>query len=266
MTRFVIAALVASLFGAMGATAHAQDAPVTSEPRVLASTTLWKKDAYEVKGLISIVERDGQRTLTLSRDFSTRAGPDLKLVLSPLTIDKVRAKTALQGSRVIAPLKSETGAQTYTIPSDVELERYKSILIHCEKYTKLWGGVALRKGEVVGVGDAWTKKTKRTKGRFEIVRVGQGGDARYEIRFGPAFSTSKAPEPLRVVFSPMTSSQAKDENAMRGGTLVANTGTYKGAQVIRVPQGIDPTSSKSLLLHCEKYTKLWSAGDIRWIQ
>jgi len=47
------------------------------------------------------------------------------------------------GSLLIAPLQSNKGAQTYVIPAGTDLSNYKSVIIHCEAYTKLWSAADL---------------------------------------------------------------------------------------------------------------------------
>jgi len=55
-----------------------------------------------------------------------------------LSATEVKNKTAVPGSLLIAPLKSNKGAQSYVIPAGTDLSQYKSVIIHCEAYTKLW--------------------------------------------------------------------------------------------------------------------------------
>jgi len=43
----------------------------------------------------------------------------------------------------VAALKSNKGDQFYSLPPDLDLTAYKSIIIHCKKYTKLWGAASL---------------------------------------------------------------------------------------------------------------------------
>ncbi len=61
-----------------------------------------------------------------------------------MTIKSASGSNALQGSKVVAPLKDDEGAQTYDLGKDLNLKSFNSLLIHCEKYAKLWGGAALR--------------------------------------------------------------------------------------------------------------------------
>ena len=77
-------------------------------------------------------------------DFKTSGAPDLKIVLSPLTVRAAKNNNALQGSQIISPLQSNSGAQEYAIPAGLDLSKYKSVLIHCEQYTKLWGAAPMQ--------------------------------------------------------------------------------------------------------------------------
>jgi len=45
---------------------------------------------------------------------------------------------------VIAKLTSVQGGQRYPIPGDINLDEYSTLLLHCEKYEKLWGGATIR--------------------------------------------------------------------------------------------------------------------------
>ena len=59
--------------------------------------------------------------------------------LSPLDADSVVASNATSGSVLIAELKKARGAQRYALPADVDLEQFRTLVLHCEQYTKLWG-------------------------------------------------------------------------------------------------------------------------------
>jgi hypothetical protein len=98
----------------------------------------WTKKSQSIAGTWKI-END---TLTLT-GFSTRKAPDLKIFLSPQTVAKLSNRNAEEGAVLIAPLKSPKGDQSYPLPPDLDLTAYRSILIHCKKYSKLWGAAAL---------------------------------------------------------------------------------------------------------------------------
>lgn len=87
------------------------------------------------------IETIGDRVqLVFSADFKTKKGPDLKVVLSPLSLSGANGDNAMRGALVLGPLKATKGSQRYLLPADLDLSRYKSVLVHCEKYSVLWGG------------------------------------------------------------------------------------------------------------------------------
>lgn len=98
---------------------------------------------YKIEGSAKIVEKDGQTQLVLSEDFKTKNGPDLKVFLAKKPIETLSAEDVLDHSMKIGVLKSNKGAQTYILPSDISLSEYESVVIHCEAFTVLWGGFDL---------------------------------------------------------------------------------------------------------------------------
>ena len=78
------------------------------------------------------------------RDFKTKKAPDLKLFLSSRELSSVDGTNATSRAVLIAKLSSVRGAQRYAIPSGVDLDEHSTLLLHCEKYEKLWGGAKIR--------------------------------------------------------------------------------------------------------------------------
>ncbi|RMB12197.1 DM13 domain-containing protein [Eilatimonas milleporae] len=117
---------------------------MAQEPSAEAATLLhggtWVKKSKHIRGQWKIVEEDGRKIIVLGDDFRTSSAPDLKIFLSPLDIADLKNRNAIDGARFISPLASARGAQRYEIPADVDLSAFKAIIIHCEAYTKLWGG------------------------------------------------------------------------------------------------------------------------------
>lgn len=98
----------------------------------------WIPKAKPISGTWSIKESDGKKVLTL-KGFKTSSAPDLKIFLSPRASGQLNGKNATAGSLRIAKLKSTNGDQRYVLPAGVDLSQYKSVVIHCEQYSKLWG-------------------------------------------------------------------------------------------------------------------------------
>lgn len=122
-------------------TAAAQPVPVDGD-RTLHSGT-WTKKTNTIDGSWSIVEKSGRRYIVLDSKFKTTKAPDLKIILSPTAVKDLKSKNAMTKAKVIALLKSHKGAQRFEIPKGVDLKKFKTIAIHCEKYTKLWGASSI---------------------------------------------------------------------------------------------------------------------------
>ncbi len=136
--RLPRAALAALALGvSFVASAAVAPAAAQTAERVLAKGT-WAKKMFDSSGTWSIVERGGKTVVVLSADFRTQKAPDLKLFLSPLRFDALDGENAVQGALLIAPLGSNSGAQEYELPAGVDLSSYATIIIHCERYAKLW--------------------------------------------------------------------------------------------------------------------------------
>ena len=99
----------------------------------------WTKRYQTIKGSWSIVKTDDGSFLELGDDFKTKSAPDLKLFLSKLPASEVTPENAVSSSVLLAPLKSAKGEQRYALPADLDLDKYKTLALHCEEYTKLWG-------------------------------------------------------------------------------------------------------------------------------
>ncbi len=105
-----------------------------------------------VSGQVALVDSIGQLYVVLGDDFSTVAGPDLYIYLGIMNV----APTISGNTHVeVAALASNTGAQTYEVPSGVGINDYNYVLIHCNTFNAFWNGGEL--GELdcgSGVNDA----------------------------------------------------------------------------------------------------------------
>lgn len=103
----------------------------------------WVKKDYAIKGGWSIENRDNQQVISFDKKFKTKSGPDLKVFLSPKSINEVNGRNATHGSVLVAVLKKSKGTQEYVLPDHIDVNDYASLLIHCEAYSVLWGGANL---------------------------------------------------------------------------------------------------------------------------
>jgi len=105
---------------------------------------VWQNQNLKVKGQWSIEQKNGETFLTLNDEFKTRGAPDLKLFLSKSNFQNITGDNATNDAVLISPLKSKKGAQTYKIPSNISIDEYQSLILHCEQYSKLWASTPLK--------------------------------------------------------------------------------------------------------------------------
>ena len=97
-----------------------------------------------VAGSWRIAEQGDSLYVELGDDFAAKKAPDLKLFLSPVVASQINGKNAVAGSLRIGLIDSHKGAQRYAIPKQTNLDTLKTLVLHCEEYSKLWGTAPLR--------------------------------------------------------------------------------------------------------------------------
>ncbi|MBB5122990.1 electron transporter [Streptomyces eurocidicus] len=160
--RFVIGALLVGVL-AVGAgvvwfqpwklwvntTVH-EAAPVAAEagsgaPRTLAMGDLISHE-HKTSGKVRVLELpDGSRTLRLE-GLDTSAGPDVKVLLSDAPVKEGKAGWHVfddGAHRSLGSLKGNKGDQNYALPADLDLGRYRSVSIWCDRFDVSFGAAAL---------------------------------------------------------------------------------------------------------------------------
>lgn len=124
-------------------------APPASQNSVLRSGSFVSGE-HPTTGTIRIVKQNNQRQLELDAAFNTStSGPDLFVILhrSPDVIGSTQppAFSIKEGDYVLlAPLKNYSGAQTYPIPDNLDLEQFKSVAIWCRQFNATFGSARLQ--------------------------------------------------------------------------------------------------------------------------
>ncbi len=104
----------------------------------------WSKKTQSATGSWKIVEDAGTLKLVVSSEFKTKKAPDLKIFLSPLKVDQAGNENATTKSKLVGRLPTVKGGFEIELPVGTDLEEYESVLIHCDKYSKLWSAANLR--------------------------------------------------------------------------------------------------------------------------
>jgi len=85
-----------------------------------------------ITGTASLIYRGDSMVVSLSSDFLSDAGPDLDVYLSD---DPNPVATGVR----LEALRSLSGAQVYDVPSNINIDDFKYISIHCTQYNHLYG-------------------------------------------------------------------------------------------------------------------------------
>jgi hypothetical protein len=99
--------------------------------------------AHETKGLAAMYQLpDGKRLLRLS-NFETSNGPDVHVYLVAAEVAKDNATVKQAGFIDLGSMKGNKGDQNYEVPTDVDLNKYKSVSIWCARFGVNFGAATL---------------------------------------------------------------------------------------------------------------------------
>ena len=120
-----------------------------AKPTVISSGSFVSGE-HPTQGRVEIVNQGGKRILKLNDQFNTStSGPDLVVVLhrSANVIGETTppAYPLKEGDyTVLAPLKQYNGAQSYTIPDNLNLNDFQSAAIWCRRFNATFGSATLK--------------------------------------------------------------------------------------------------------------------------
>ncbi len=85
-----------------------------------------------------VLQNNGEKQISLGTNFSTTPGPDIHVILCK------SARYNRPTDVVVSGLLTQTnGAQTFNVPSNVDLNQFKYVLIHCIAYNHRFGYATL---------------------------------------------------------------------------------------------------------------------------
>ena len=111
-------------------------APATAAPMRALSGEFTSIEHHTV-GTARIIETGMKRVLRLE-GFSTSNGPDVRVILSAS-----RGGSYGRDFVDLGPLKGNIGDQNYSIPANLDLDKYGSAVIWCRRFTVAFGAATL---------------------------------------------------------------------------------------------------------------------------
>jgi Electron transfer DM13 len=120
-------------------------APAATGPRPatrVLSTGRFRSYEHATSGRARVLQLpDGRRYVRFDR-FTTSNGPALKVYLS--AVPATGPGDAFDDRYVnLGDLKGNIGEQNYAIPRDVDLDRYRSVVVWCKRFSVAFGAAAL---------------------------------------------------------------------------------------------------------------------------
>lgn len=98
--------------------------------------------AHTTSGQVRVGPTPDGRQVVYIEDLATDNGPDVRVLLSPHPAD---GDAGILGTDrlELGPLKGNIGDQTYEVPAGVDLGRYQSVVLWCERFSVGFGVAAL---------------------------------------------------------------------------------------------------------------------------
>jgi hypothetical protein len=238
----------------------AMGAPGSSPMPTTVTMGRFHKGAHDTHGVATVYEQaDGSRVLRLT-DFGTSNGPDVHVYLVAANDAADNETVTRKGYVDLGSLKGNLGDQNYTIPANVDLDRYRAVTIWCARFHVNFGTAPLEKADAASaVHDAMASPARpdlngsfhtgahETRGMAGVYAIG----GRQVLRL-TNFETSNGPD-VHVYL--VAASDAKDNDTVtRAGYL--DLGSLKGNigdQNYEIPAGTDLSHYRAVTIWCARF-------------
>ncbi len=127
--------IILLFFGLIGCKKKSSDSGFDSKNSSLILSVPLSTNSHSTSGTVNLYEKDGAKYLEFI-DLNTDSGPDLRVYLS----SDFTANSFVD----LGPLKSNKGSFYYEIPSSVNTQSLKHVLIWCEDFSVLFGSTILQ--------------------------------------------------------------------------------------------------------------------------
>lgn len=116
----------------------------TAEAEVIATGSFQGADRlHQGTGEVTLLRQPDGRVQLQFANFEVTNGPDLKVWLLSHSFPRESADVKGAKQLRLSPLKGNIGDQVYTLPDDVDLEMFRSVVVYCEQFGVLFASAAL---------------------------------------------------------------------------------------------------------------------------
>ena len=232
---------------------------------MILSQGMFHNGSHMGTGLASVYRlANGTRILRFT-EFEVSNGPDVKvyLVATRDATDDATVKNA--GFVSLGSIKGNKGDQNYELPADIDLTKYRSVTIWCERFGKNFATAPLVDVNAMA---AIRQPVALSAGMFHSVSHDTKGTATiYEIAGGKKilrftdFETSNGPDvQVYLVAAP----DAKDDETVTtsGFYHLAALKGNKGDQNYEIPATVDCSKYRSVTIWCRRFSKNFGTAPL----
>ncbi|HEV2755627.1 MAG TPA: DM13 domain-containing protein [Actinomycetota bacterium] len=127
--------------GAMAEEDDAMDNDAMVE-EVMTLTGDFRSIDHTTEGMLTVAQADDGRYYARLEDFETENGPDLFVYLSTAPAS-VEGREYVEDFVNLGRLKGNIGSQNYFLPEGIDLEKYRSVVIWCRRFSSAFGAAPL---------------------------------------------------------------------------------------------------------------------------
>jgi hypothetical protein len=213
--------------------------------------------AHETRGVATIHQLAGAKRVLRLTEFETSNGPDVHVYLVAAQDANDSDTVTKAGFIEIGSLKGNIGDQNYDLPRDIDLAKYQSVTIWCQRFGVNFGTAPLkaeRQNTVVSAspvalyGGSFHSVAHETTGAATIYEL---PDGKRVLRF-TEFETSNGPD-VQVYL--VAANDANDSETVTKAGFI-HIGPLKGNigdQNYELPTDVDLTKYKAVTVWCRRF-------------
>lgn len=118
------------------------DAMVEEDAKLMSAAGDFRSLDHETKGRAMLTQAEDGDHYVRFESFSTENGPDLFVYLSTAPVTAEGSEFA-EDFVDLGRLKGNIGNQNYLVPEGTDIDRYKSVVIWCRRFTSPFGAAPL---------------------------------------------------------------------------------------------------------------------------
>jgi hypothetical protein len=213
--------------------------------------------AHETRGIASVYRLPEGRNVLRLTDFETSNGPDVQVYLVAADDSNDSETVTKAGFVHIGPLKGNIGDQNYDLPTDLDLNKFRSVTIWCRRFSVNFGTAPLS-AETEETSTV-SKPVEIYEGNFHgVAHEGAGLATIYQLPNGKRvlrftnFQTSNGPD-VQVYLVAADDSNDSETVTNVGFVHIGPLKGNIGDQNYDLPTDLDLNKFRSVTIWCRRF-------------